>query len=259
MHSPGVADRTSRILAPPSMRAPVLAAILTATIGATAVASTASAQAISVSDNAPPSSSPPPSTIPPTEAQARALQHYERGRAYYAVGRYRSAINELETAIALDPAGYNLFFDLGLVYERVGDADHALAAYRHYVQHVTDPAERDRAERIISRVQGGRIELQDMQVRHGRADALFWGIGAGAIGAFAAGSILLIVASRETQPDPVRTYTVLGSSGLVIGGGLAIAAAVLYFAREAPPRYAPRCLTAGADAHGAYVGAVFTF
>jgi hypothetical protein len=108
-------------------------------------------------------------------------------------------------------------------------------------------------------VQGARIEIQDMQVRHGRADALFWGVGAGSLASFVTGSVLLVVGAGESNPDVSRTDTILGAGGLILGGGLAVTAAVLYFAREAPPRYAPRCLTAGADSHGVHVGAVFTF
>ncbi len=206
-----------------------------------------------------PSSSPPP-TIAPTEAQGRALHHYERGRAYYAVGRYRSAISELETAIRLDPAGFNLYFDLGLVYERVGDAEHALAAYRHYLEHVSDPAERERAERIVSRVQGARIEIQDMQARRGRADAWFWGTATASLATLVTGSALLIAGATEANPQTAGTLNVVGGTGLALGAGLGVTAALLYFLREAPPRYAPRCITAGVDAHGgAHVGLTLAF
>jgi tetratricopeptide (TPR) repeat protein len=197
--------------------------------------------------------------MPPTEAQSQALMHYERGRGYYAAGRYRSAINEHETAIALDPSGFNLYFDLGLVYERVGMVDEALGAYRHYLEHVTDPAERDRADRIVSRVQGARVELHDLQARYGRADVWFWAFAAASMSSLATGGILLVAGLREPMAPASNGVTVTGEALLIAGGGLAVAATLLYFTRLAPPRYLPRCITAGADAHGARVGLSFSF
>ncbi len=187
------------------------------------------------------------------------MLHYERGRSYYAVGRYRSAIAELETAIRLDPTGYNLYFDLGLVYERVGMTDAALTAYRHYLDHLTDPAERERAERILTRLQGARVELEDMRTRRGRADVWFWTVGAASVAALVTGGVVLTTALLEPRAATARTYELAAGTTLSIGAGLAITAAVLYFARDAAPTSIPRCVTASVDAHGAHVALGFTF
>ena len=77
--------------------------------------------------------------------------HYERSRTYYAAGRYRASIVELETAIRMDPTGTNLYFDLGLLYERVGRIDRAMEAYRTYLVRTSDPAERERRVHFIQR------------------------------------------------------------------------------------------------------------
>lgn len=184
------------------------------------------------------SSSPPPPT--PTAAQQAALIHYERGRAYYAAGRYRMAVNELETAVQLDPTGFNLFFDLGLVYERLGDVDRAVSAYRHYLDHVSDPAERERGERILFRVRGARSEMEDMHRGRGDADAWFWLTASLSLSAIATGVVVL-----ETAHGTDQTAHVGGDVLVAAGAGLAVTAALLYFVRFASPRHTPRCITAG--------------
>jgi tetratricopeptide (TPR) repeat protein len=246
------------------MRSHLYVATLASTLAIVGIASVASAQQ-ATRDQAPDAQS---MTVTEAEVasaagsdtpQARALVHYERGRAYYAAGRYRSAINELETAIHLDPAGFNLFFDLGLVYERTNQPDRAVTAYRHYLEHVTDPAERERAERIIQRVDGGRAELADINSRHGRADAAFWTLTATSLAALVGGGVAVVLASQRgglsmMQADNLR---IGGDIALIGGGALAITAAVLYLVRDGVPPNTPVCVTAGIGPQSVVVG--FTF
>jgi tetratricopeptide (TPR) repeat protein len=198
-----------------------------------------------------------------TSPQARAVVHYERGWAYYASGQYRLASTELETAVRLDPSGYNLYFDLGLVYERLGHVDRAIGAYRRYYASATDAAERERADRIVQRLQGARVELQDQLRRMGRADGWFWGFTIATGVSVVGGGALLFSAIRGDAyttslrmggaPDQLiraaaasaETQHVVADVLLIGSLALATTSVLLYVAREAPPRNVPVCVTAG--------------
>ena len=93
---------------------------------------------------------------PPISAEARAAAdaHYARARELYAQGAYREAIGELEQAVALDPNGKGLVFNLGVVHEKLGDLDEALKYFRRYEQMDLDPKERSRADANIKRLEG---------------------------------------------------------------------------------------------------------
>jgi tetratricopeptide (TPR) repeat protein len=232
------------------MRAHRLAATLASVLSIVAVTNSAWSQTPSPSPEPSPSPAPPP--VVPTAAQQEALIRYERGRAYYAAGRYRMAVVELEAAAQLDPLGYNLYFDLGLVYERLGEVDQASVAYRRYLEHISDPVERERAERIVVRLRGARAELGDVHRGHGDADGWFWLTAALSIGALGVGTTLLVTAhSADNTP---RTA---GEVFLVGGGALAVTAALLYFARLAPPQHTPHCVTAGVGLREVMVGVTF--
>jgi Flp pilus assembly protein TadD len=238
------------------MRAPPHAALLAAALGL--VARTASAIAQTITGPAASEASP----ITPSTAQARAVVHYERSRAYYAAGRYRAAITELETAARLDPSGYNLFFDLGLVYERIGRIDEAMGAYRRYLAHTQDPLERERAERIIARLVGARVELAEIAQRRGHADALFWTVSVGSAVSLVAGGTLLASALRadgvvdelqrggapearvRESMSSANTQHIAADVALIGGGALAVTAVLLYLLREAPPPNTPLCVSA---------------
>ncbi|MBL8603915.1 MAG: tetratricopeptide repeat protein [Myxococcales bacterium] len=171
----------------------------------------------------------------PPSGTAEALTHYERGRAFYASGRYRLAAAELERAVRLDPTGTNLLFNLGTIYERMGEIGRAHAAFTTYLTLTHDDAEADRTRRILTRLDGAAVELRALHRRRGRADAAFFLSTGAALLSTALGVAWLATDDRAT-PDPVPV-------GLTVGGvSLGIFAAVLYFAREAPaPRafYAP--------------------
>lgn len=158
-----------------------------------------------------------------------AVIHYERGRQHYAAGRYRLAVYELETAHSLDPTGTNLLINLGTVHERLGNIDGAILSYERHLALVTDPDERARTQRILTRLRGARVELADISRRRGRADALFW-VSAGA--GLACTTLGIVMLATARPGDSSAAPVAFTASGLSLG----ILATVLYFARDAPPR-----------------------
>lgn len=194
---------------------------------------------------------PQPSGASRTSNRDLAIIHYERGRQLYAAGRYRQAVYELETAHSLDPTGTNLLLNLGTVHERLGNIDQAILAYERHLTSVTDAAERARTQRIITRLRGARVELAEMSRRHGRADALFWvTTGAAVVGLGLGAAMLITERPGESSPIPI-VFTVSGAS-------LGVLAAVLYFAREAPPRQT-LFVQAGVSPEGAALGVAGRF
>lgn len=158
-----------------------------------------------------------------------AIIHYERGRAHYAAGRYRQAVFELETAHSLDPSGTNLLLNLGAVHERLGNIDAALLAYERHLASTADPEERARTQRILARLRGARVELAEISRRHGRADGPFWMATGASVTLLALGATMLATTAQDADRTAPIAFT-------VSGGALGVVAAVLYFAREAPPR-----------------------
>lgn len=92
-------------------------------------------------------------------AAAEAKQHFDRARESYRNGAYREAIAELEHALALDPEGKDLEYNLGLIYEKLGEIDNAIVHFKRYVELETDATERERAESTIRRLEGARHEV----------------------------------------------------------------------------------------------------
>lgn len=167
------------------------------------------------------------SSFEPREVSAPARDQYNAARAAYAAGQYRRAVSLLDAALALDPAGTNLWFNLGVVLERLGDLDRAVVAYQGYLARVDDPAERARTERIVLRLRGAQGELAAQRVRRGDADGLFF-VTAGAAVASAALGVTFFATERSEVISPLPVAFV--SAGV----GLGVLATVLYFAREAP-------------------------
>lgn len=163
----------------------------------------------------------------PREVSAPAQAQYDAARAAYAAGRYRHAAVLLDAALALDPAGTNLWFNLGVVRERLGEIDLALAAYQGYLARVDDPAERVRTERIVVRLRGARGELAALRPRRGNADGVFF-VTTGAAVAGAALGVTWFVTGPAGGNDAVAVG--FASGGVALG----VLATVLYFAREAP-------------------------
>jgi tetratricopeptide (TPR) repeat protein len=91
---------------------------------------------------------------------AAARRHYDAAREDYARGAYREAITELEAAHALDPNAKDLVFNLGVVHEKLADIDDALEWFHLYTTMELLPAERDRADAYIRRLEGAKKELE---------------------------------------------------------------------------------------------------
>lgn len=173
---------------------------------------------------------PPPqdtASFEPREVSAPARAQYNEARTAYAAGHYRRSASLLEAALSLDPAGTNLWFNLGVVRERLGLIDQAITAYQRYQERVSDPAERARTERIVTRLQGARAELLAVGLRRGRADEVFFLTTGAAVASTTLGVVWFATESaRGVDPVPV----VFTASGLALG----VLATVLYFAREVP-------------------------
>lgn len=91
----------------------------------------------------------------PTAAELdEARQHFETALVRYSQGRYREAIEQLQRARALDPAGKDLVYNLALVHEKLGDLEHSLEYFRQYLQMESDPEERARTQASIVRLEG---------------------------------------------------------------------------------------------------------
>jgi len=198
------------------------------------------------------------------EAVAAARTHFTRGKELYQAGSYREAIMELDKARALDPKAKDLVFNLGIVHEKLGEIDEALRYARLYAQMDLEPAERERAETYIKRLEGAKTEVlvkkpsmepspESRRVR-GRLDAATIAVGVVAVGAAAAGIAFGIKALTDKPPQNVTVlmggfnslnaqvasaHTEAVVADVCFGGAVAAAAAtaVLYFTRyrDAPP------------------------
>src|SRR5690349_16295735 len=111
----------------------------------------------------PPSTLPPdstPASEPKTKEQLEAQQHFQRAKDLYQTGAYREAIAELELARTLDPKGKDLVFNLGIVHEKLGKFDEAIALFRQYLaMDNVSAAERAKAENVIKRIEGAKREV----------------------------------------------------------------------------------------------------
>jgi tetratricopeptide (TPR) repeat protein len=96
---------------------------------------------------------PPPATAPAApaaqDATAGAREHYQKGTAFYDLGRYPEAIHEFEAAYELknDPA---LLYNLAQSYRLAGNAEQALHFYRTYLRRVPKAPNRAEIEERIT-------------------------------------------------------------------------------------------------------------
>lgn len=97
------------------------------------------------------------------EAVRAAKAHFERALDAYREGAYRTAIEELREALRLDPGGKDLVYNLALVHEKLGEVDAAIREFRRFTEMETDPAEVERVQGIIKRLEGARDELRRKQ------------------------------------------------------------------------------------------------
>ncbi len=96
----------------------------------------------------------PATTAPAPESGAR--PHFDRALELYRAGRYADALKELEVAAKLDPDGKDLFFNLSLVHEKLGQLAEAIVALERFRELETDAAERERARLTIERLNGAK-------------------------------------------------------------------------------------------------------
>lgn len=98
---------------------------------------------------------PVPTREPAAEsAEAGAREHFDRALELYRAGRYAEALEQLEDAAKLDPNGKDLFFNLALVHEKLGQLPQAITALSRFRELETDATERERARLTIERLRG---------------------------------------------------------------------------------------------------------
>ena len=203
--------------------------------------------------------------------QDQAAEHFKSARNHYSNGRYGDAIEELEAAVALDPNGAELVYNLGVIYEKLQDVDNAIVNYRRYVGMIDDTEEQERVTKIIQRLEGARDELaakeaaaieaaekergpdnqEENKASKGRLDGLV--IGAGVVSAlgFAGGTYFGLKAMSDRADDspktgPGTTYQDLQDNadrakrealyadiGFGVGVAAGVTALVLYYTRDA--------------------------
>ncbi|MBM4373944.1 MAG: hypothetical protein FJ095_02590 [Deltaproteobacteria bacterium] len=84
----------------------------------------------------------------------RALDLHDEAQRLYAEGRYREALSRLDEAVASDPSGGQLFFNLGKIHELLGDLEPSVRNYRRALELEGNPLERERLGAIVKRIEG---------------------------------------------------------------------------------------------------------
>jgi tetratricopeptide (TPR) repeat protein len=219
----------------------------------------------------------PTPTEPQTKEQLEAQQHFQRAKDLYQAGSYREAIAELEAARLLDPKAKDLFFNLGIVHEKLGKFDEAIAFFHKYeeLESVT-PAERVKAENIIKRIEGAKREVPATpavtpgtpgeaspppprkDTRRGRIDGATVAAGAVAVVGLGVGATFGILAlsnkpaansfvtgrdgtydALQTKANDAHTQALVADVGFGVGIVAAAVTAYLYFSRTKDPKPTP--------------------
>jgi tetratricopeptide (TPR) repeat protein len=102
-----------------------------------------------------PGEAPPPAPTSPEDVE-RALQLYDEARGLYSAGKYDDAVARLTEAVNLDPAAGMLFYNLGLIEEKVGQLDAARGHYQRALELSEDEPERLKLAKIIKRLEGAQ-------------------------------------------------------------------------------------------------------
>ncbi len=102
-----------------------------------------------------------------SEGEQGARQHFDRALELYRAGRYADALEQLVAAARLDPNGKDLFFNLALVHEKLGQLPEAIAALERFRELESDPAERERARLTIERLRGAEDAARAARPAHG--------------------------------------------------------------------------------------------
>ncbi|MSP26694.1 MAG: tetratricopeptide repeat protein [Myxococcales bacterium] len=86
----------------------------------------------------------------------QAVALHDEARALYERGDYRGAVARLEEAVRLDPQAKVLHYNLGLIYEKLGDFDLALDHFRSSREFEKNAIERERLGNDIERIEAAR-------------------------------------------------------------------------------------------------------
>jgi tetratricopeptide (TPR) repeat protein len=108
---------------------------------------------------APPAASAPAPPLEAADREKQAVAYHDEAKELYAHGQYRAAISKLEAAIALDPEGKELYYNLALIHERLAEFDAAERDYRRYLEKETSPHEREKVQAILRRLEGAKREV----------------------------------------------------------------------------------------------------
>jgi tetratricopeptide (TPR) repeat protein len=96
------------------------------------------------------------------DSRAQARARYQAGQKAYASGDYRLAIREFAAAEQLAPSGFN-DYNLGLCYDKLGEADPAIRYYRSYLDRVGDAKNRAAVEASIARLEAAVSSAQSKE------------------------------------------------------------------------------------------------
>ncbi len=96
-----------------------------------------------------------PSALADT-APERALALHDEAKTLYAKGHYNEAVEKLQLAVELDPEAKILYYNLGLIEEKLGHVDTALAYFRRCLELEQTHEEKVRLAKTIRRLEGAR-------------------------------------------------------------------------------------------------------
>ena len=113
----------------------------------------------------PPYTEPAPSPAPtePTYDPLRADKSLEIGRFYLKRGNYDAAIERFQDATRFQPKLARSYSLLGEAYERKGEVDNALAAYRKYLEVYRSAPDREKILRRIEKLESQSGHAQSKQ------------------------------------------------------------------------------------------------
>jgi tetratricopeptide (TPR) repeat protein len=90
------------------------------------------------------------------DPETGARRYFDRSLELYRAGRYTEALEQLKRAASLDPGGKDLFFNLSLVHEKLGQLPEAIAALERFRELETEAKERERARLTLDRLRGAQ-------------------------------------------------------------------------------------------------------
>jgi tetratricopeptide (TPR) repeat protein len=212
-------------------------------------------------------------SAPLTEDQQKAQEHFKKAKELYLAGKYNEAIVELEIAKKLDPKAKDLVFNLGIVHEKLGKFEEAIAFFRTYMEmEGVTGQERTKAEGIIKRIEGAKHEVPPTpsssaaptpsattttpnpndRPERGRIDAATIAAGSIAIVALGVGTFFGVravttrpdnfvtgrdgsYANLQEKSDDAHTSAIIADIGIGVGIVAVLATAYLYFGRTKDP------------------------